>query len=533
MTTAEGTSSVLAGADDVGASDDLARRTLQGLQWTYGAIACSAVMQVAYTAVMGRLLAPRAYGLVASAQVILKFGQLLSEMGLGPAIVQRPQLDRTEIRAAFTSIMLLGGSLAAAIALAAPLTSLLYTDPAVVPVTRALALTLLLNACGLTSVALLRRRLRFRALAALEVASFAVGYLGVGLVSALLGAGVWSLVAAALTQVGIQAVGAYLLTRHPVAPTLAWKRLRPFYSFGARVSLLTALENGAFLGTTVVIGRQSGLAALGQYNRASLLIDLPLGHLVTGLIKVVFPAMSRIQHDRQRVARAYLGALRVSGSLILPVAAGVAVAAPELVAVLLGPQWGTAAALLPPLALGSVLAVLSTFGAVVCEALAELNRKIVLQSLTLALVVAGLFAVPRGALMGYALVVAAGELLRHLAYVVLLRRVLDLPVRTQLAAYRAPLLAGAGVAAATGAWSLLARASQWGLAPTFLGQLTVAAGALAVLLWYGPLRDVRDEIVARLQPEGPPSPPLRRVLAVLTVGQPGRDAILHGGDRDG
>lgn len=488
-----------AAADD---APNLTRQTVGGLRWTYFGVAVSAALQLVYTSIINRLLDDTAFGLLAGAQVVLAFGNYATELGLGAALIQRKELSRDDIRAAFTASAALGVALAAALALAAPLVARLIDAPDVTAIVRVLALALALNGLTLVAGNLLARDLRFKELALIGIGAYAVGYLGVGITAAALGAGVWSLVAAALTQQAVGGLAALVLARHPVRPLLAGRRLAGLYGFGGRVSLIQVLEYMGNAATVVVIGRRAGTGPLGQYNRAALVIDLPMVHLSTGLSGVLFPAMSRVQEDRARITRAYLVALRGSGGLLLPIAAGVAVAAPQIVEVLLGPGWDTAASLLPFLAGAAAMAVLSHYGGIVAEALAALNVKLALQGAYVVGLVAGLVAVPSGDLRAYAIVLLTAEVARQLAYAAFMGRLLGISLAETVATYRVAGLASAGVAAAIWAWTTLAGAVDLALAPTFAGQVAVGAVTLGALAAWGPLRTVRHTVRDQLAVAG-------------------------------
>lgn len=481
---------------------ELTRPTLQNLKWTYGAAAVSAVLQLGYTAVMGRLLDPADFGLVAMALVFLRFASYFAEMGVGPALVQRATLTPRMIRAAHTSGIGLGLLFAAAIALAAPLAARLYDTPAVTNLVRLTALTFVINGAGLTATSLLQRDLRFPRLAVIEVVSYCCGYLGVGVVAALGGAGPYSLVAAALGQSLLAAVLAYAAVRHPVAPLVRGGELRALYGFGGQVSVIGFLE---FIGSsldTLVIGRLAGAGPLGQYNRAALLVSLPFQRAVFGLSNVLFATLSRIADQRERIRGAYLGMLRVVAAVLLPTAAGVAVASPAIVAVLLGPRWGPAAAVLPLLALATALDLLSHLAAVVCEATAELRGKLALQAAFVVLLGAVLLAAGGGGLRGYALAVAAGQAFRLAGYALLMGRVVGAGAREHLAALAGPAVAAGAVAAALA----LVGAALGGLgAPVgvlLAAQMLTGALVLALLFAAGPLAPVRREAAARLAAAG-------------------------------
>ncbi|GGI05396.1 lipopolysaccharide biosynthesis protein [Egicoccus halophilus] len=481
------------------ATDSMSKRTWSGLQWTYGASIFGALLQVGYTAAMGRLLRPADFGVLAVATVFLRFGQYFAQMGVGPALVQAPSLTDRRISTAFLTNLGLSTAVVAVFVAIAGLAQNLLDDPVVVPVARVMALGLLFSALGATSNALLRRELDFRRLAIIQLVSFVIGYLVVGLGAALLGAGVWSLVAAHLSQSLLNTILTLLARPHPVR--LGWNRrdAGALLRFGGRVSIISYAE---FLGMsldTLIIGRVAGGSALGQYNRAYLLVTLPLERLMQGVQSVLFPAFSRIQDERERLARVYRSALGIAAALLIPTAAGMAVAAGPLVRVVLGDQWDQAASVLPFLTVSAVGSLLALFGAVICEATADLNRKLALQ-VTHVLVLAGLLALAGSELRWLALAVAAAQMVRVVGYFGLMRRILGTTYAEHLRAL-APALITAAVLAAVGIGIEQGAAAVSAL-PRLLLHVVADAVVLGASFRFGPLSGVRRDLADWLDKAG-------------------------------
>lgn len=504
--------------------ENLTSRVLGGAAWSVGLRVLGILAQVAYTSVMARLLTPAAFGLVASAQVVLLAGQLAAELGIGRAIVQTDELSPRTVRAGFTSSVLLGAALTAVVLLAAPAVAALFDDPGVEPVTRALSVVLLLNTLGVTADALLVRDLRIREVSLLDLGAFVVGYLVVGIGSAIAGAGVYSLVAAAVAKALLFSVGAIALARHGLRPLFAWREVRGLYAFGSQVSLIGVLEYLTVVAPPTAIGRLLGPAALGQFTQGNRILELPFVNLSQALSDVLFPAVSRIKAERARVSGAYLTAIGVTGALMIPVAAGVAGASDELVRVLLGEQWDRAARILPLLAVYATAQLLTYYAATTCEALGVLRPKLAIQTGSLALLVVGFAVVGADApLVALVSVLPAVAVTRMLAYWIVMARTLSLGALAQPAALSGPLVTAALVAAALAGigWA----GADRGIAVGVLLPLQVATGAalLAWALFLGPLRPVRADVVRRLEhagldDRGPRAALLMRVARVRMEG---------------
>lgn len=482
--------------------ENLTKGTVRGLSWTYASNGSSAIMQTVYTAVIARLLAPEDFGLLAMAMVFQRFGSYFARMGVAQALIQKPELDERDVRVAFTSTVMLGLVFGAGVVAAAPLAGAVFDTADVVPVVRVLALAFILDSLGQVSVSLLQRELRFRELAIIDMVTFAVAYFAIGITMAAAGFGVWSLVAVQLAHAGLRSAAWYAGARHRLTPQAHLPTARRLFAYGSRISVISFLE---FIGSsldTFVIGRTAGQAQLGQYNRAYLLVTLPFQNIVTGFSGVLFPSLSHIQADRRRLGEVYRSSIAGIAAVILPIAAGLAVASSEVVRVAIGSQWAGAAAVLPFLAFSGALNFLSVLGGVVCDATATLNRKLVLQSVHVVLL-GGLlaYATTFDGLRPFAIALLVAEAIRHLLYIRLVSRIIGFGLRDHLRAYAGPVVTALVVAVAMALFT----AALGPVAPvlvTFLGQLLVGALVLAAALTYGPLASIRHDARDRFRRSG-------------------------------
>ena len=483
-------------------TQNLTSTAVRGVQWTTAATVLTAVMQIGYTAVMARLLDPAAFGLVAMAGVVLRFGSYFAEMGLGHALVQRAEINGHDVRATFTASLGLGLAVAGIAWLGAPLAVLFLKNPAVVPLVRVQALGFIVVGLGATATSLLRREMRFEVIAKVEVAAYVLGYGGVGITLALLGAGVWSLVVASLAQQFFAALLNYLVVRHSLRFIFERAPYARLLGYGGRVSVVGFLEfiNGNL--DTLLIGRLLGSVLLGIYNRAYMLLYLPMYFLTNSLARVAFPAFSKIQDDLPRTRALYLTSSTLVATVVLPVCAGVAVAAPELVQVLLGPRWAASVPILRVLCLSIPLSMTTLFAGVVADARANLKQKIILNLEFMALL-AGLFWGLKGyGLAGIAGAIGTGEVVRTFLYMRVTHRDIGIPYARLFAIYKPGALNAAAVGLGLLAVAALVRPLH---APALVALLAqMAAGALAlgavVLRWpSAELRPVLQQGLGRLR----------------------------------
>jgi lipopolysaccharide exporter len=481
----------------------LTRSTLAGLQWTYLGTATTAVFQFGMTAVMARLLTPAAFGLIALAGLFLRFVNYFARAGVTQAIVQKPTLSRNDIRAAFTLSAGLGAAFALVAATAAPLAGSVAQDSELVPVLRWLSLSLVIRGLGAPAVALLRRELRFKPLALIEVGSYLVGYVAVGLPMALNGAGVYALIGAMLTQTAVGAAGAYAIAAHPLLPTTARRSYRAILSVGGRISVINFLEFLKLNLDTLAVGRWAGTSQLGLYNRANLLADLPAYQLTNGLSQVLLPSFSSIQTEHRRLREAYLSAVGMTAAIVLPLNAGMAVAAREIVLVMLGPQWIGAIDVMPWLLLASSLTLIGHFAGVVAEAQAALNAKMLIAGGAAATLGLLLMLAEGRSLSAYGVALAVTAAVSHFGYVWLLTRTLDSSFSILFRPY-VPAMLGAAILAAAiaGCRTLLIELTDLPVGIVLAAEITTGTVSLLILFRVGPLRRFRSDFARRLSAAG-------------------------------
>src|SRR5207237_9552888 len=188
-----------------------------------------------------------------------------------------------------------------------------------------------LEALSATAESQVQRELRFRWFATMEVLTFVLGYGVVGVVLALLGAGVWALVAAQMAQTALYAI-ILVVTRPPAVRLLPDRAaLGELMYYGGGFTASKIANYFALQVDNLVVGRWLGATALGFYGRAYELMAGP-PHLLGGAVdRVLFPAMARIQTDTRRLRGGYRRGGGVVGVILLPASLVLLVVGPALV----------------------------------------------------------------------------------------------------------------------------------------------------------------------------------------------------------
>jgi lipopolysaccharide exporter len=401
----------------------LTNKTFHGIKWSTTATLINLVLQVGYTAVMARLLSPVEFGLIAMAHVFLRFGGYFANMGMSQALIQKPDLTEKDIRAAFTSSVILGFLFFAILFVAAPLAADLFQNNDIVPIVRVLSFGFIFSSLSSTSGSLLRRQLKFQQYSIIQIIVFAIQSIA-AISMALMGMGVWSLVYSSLLSGIFHAVLIYSFVRHSIKFLFNWKIYKPLFTFGSKISIISFLEFLSINADTMLIGRYLGAVLLGIYNRANLIVQLPLYQLNSSVSKVLFPAFSSIQKDINKLRRVYLSSSSVVAFIFLSVSAGAAVAAENIVLVVLGDDWQEAIPILRILALLVPVKILSHYGGIICDSTANLNIKLVLESIYISALITVLYLIRNTSLVHYSLALLSMELIKLVVYNLVMKHLL-------------------------------------------------------------------------------------------------------------
>lgn len=328
----------------------LAGQAFTALKWNYVGALARVGSQVIIGIVLARILGPKPFGLVAIAWLVIGLGNLIADFGFGAALVQRKTITESEVRYVFTVQVLLGFGLTLFIISSAGLAAQFFKEPEAVPVLRALSLIFLIQALGQTAVNLLRRNLDFKSIQLAQVLSYVVSFLILGIPLAYAGFGVWSLVAAQLSQNLLYNLMAYFRIRHTIKPLLINDNAG-FFSFGAKVTVNNLVNWSISNVDNIVIGKVFGVVALGLYSRATVLLVTPMGSIVPILQGVLFPAYSKTQDNNEAIKQVYLASVSIVALIMLPLLGNMAVVPHTVIEGLYGKRWLGAVPLLVPLAL--------------------------------------------------------------------------------------------------------------------------------------------------------------------------------------
>lgn len=347
------------------------------------------LVQLAVLVVLARLLAPGDFGLVAAAVAVVSLLKVVAEVGIGPAIVQRKNLEVADIKTANTIALSLGWALFLLLYFSSGLIANFFSMDGLLPVMQAISLSLLFSGLHTVGLALLQKDIKFRQISFLGIFSYLVAYGAVGVPLALFGYSVWALVFATLSQTLCSLFIVLIIEKRSRQFGFDIGSCKRLLNFGFGHSLAKIASAFAQQADNIVIGRFLGAEALGGYTRAYQLMTVPALAIGGTVDKVVYPLMSMIQDDSERMARSYMLALSVVSMVAMPLSAILIVYADEIVSLLFGDQWGFIVPVFQVLTVIMVFRMSYKLSDGVVKAKGKVYRRAVRQLLFASLVVVG------------------------------------------------------------------------------------------------------------------------------------------------
>jgi lipopolysaccharide exporter len=304
------------------------------------------------TLILVRLLAPQDFGLVAMALSFIAMAELLTSFGFDVALIQNQNAATHLYHTAWTCNVLFGLLIFLLMLAAAIPAAIFYSEPALFWVLCWLALGPLIGGCENIGVVAFRKELRFRREFAFQLSRKLAGF-SVTVPLAFWLHSYWALVVGILVSRLAGTVISYIA--HPFRPRFSLVGANGLFSFSKWLLLNNGL--GFLKGrlTDFFIGRLLGATALGLYNVAYEVANLPTSELGAPINRALLPGFSQIADNSVPIRTAYANAIGVLALFALPAAAGIFAVADFLVPVLLGPKWIAAVPLIQ---------ILGIFGAI-------------------------------------------------------------------------------------------------------------------------------------------------------------------------
>ena len=309
-----------------------------GVAWSFMEKFLTMVIQMAVSIIVARQLMPDDFGIMAIMTFFTSVALTIVDSGFSQTLIRKTSPTDEEYRSVlYFNIIVAVILYLLFIAIARPL-AMLYEAPEIAHIAPVLFLVLPINAFCVVQTVMFTREFRFALLSKIVFSASLISGV-VAVVMALMGCGIWSLVAQRLLMMGIKAVAFWSIRRWRSDARFSLAALRAMAPFSLRIlatDLIASIYNNV---AQLFIGKMHTTASLGYFSQAQKLKDLPVTSTMQAVQGVTYPALSKLSDDEVRFTEGYRRIFMLTAYLIFPVMAGLIAVAPDMFMLLLGEKW--------------------------------------------------------------------------------------------------------------------------------------------------------------------------------------------------
>lgn len=294
--------------------------------------------QFALQVILARILDPDHYGVLSLMVIFTTLANVFIQTGFNTALIRTKDVTEEDYSSVFWVTLGIAGVLYGAIFLGAPVIGAFYEMPDIVLPLRILALMLFPGALNSVQLAKVSREMDFRKVFFSNLSGIVLA--GVtGIVIALMGGGLWALVAQTMLNVFVVCVVMSFTSGLKLRFVCNFSRVKVLFAFGWKLLASGLLDTLYQDLRSLVIGKKYDSGTLGYYNRGKNFPQFIITAVNGTVQSVMLPAMSAKQDDREEVKILTRNSIVLSAYILFPLMAGLAGVATPLVRLLLTDKW--------------------------------------------------------------------------------------------------------------------------------------------------------------------------------------------------
>lgn len=357
------------------------------------------------TIIMARLLSPNDFGLVAFVTVasllLMNFGVKFSE-----AIIQENRITHALISNTFWANLIISTGLALSLIAVSPLLAWFFKEPQVKEIALVMAIIVVLPAISTQHTALLKRKMNFRAIAAMDISASLISVI-TGIVLALRGFGYWAIIARQIAFYSIGSLSAWYICNWRPGLYDRGTSLKAILKFTVKTYGNYCLTYFCRSLDKILIGRYFGSQMLGHYDRAYNLSSAFPNQLITPLTGVAISTLSKLRNSPDKFVRYYENMVSLIAFVSMGVSVVLTVIGRDLVVLALGQQWEIAGRIFVAFAAGMGISLIYSTTMWVHISLGRADRalkwSLLSSSITVIIIVSGLAFGVMGVAIAYSL----------------------------------------------------------------------------------------------------------------------------------
>ena len=319
-------------------SESLSKKVVRGGIWVFALRFTNRGLGFIRTIILARLLVPEDFGLLGIAMLAISTLETFSQTGFQAALIQKKENVESYLDTAWTVSAIRGVILFLILFFSAPLVATFFNSPQATLVIKVIAVSTLLSGFRNIGILFFQKELEFNKQFFYELSATLVD-LTIAITLAFMFRNVWALVWGGVAANFVRLFMSYIL--HPYRPQIRFSKgeFKELFGFGKWIfgtSIITFLFNQ---GDDAFLGKVLGITALGFYQIAYSIGQLPATDFAKVISQITFPAYSKLQDDISKLKEGFLKTLNITVIFMIPLTGGVFMLAPEFTQIFLTQKW--------------------------------------------------------------------------------------------------------------------------------------------------------------------------------------------------
>lgn len=327
----------------------------------------SYIVQFLFLVIYARIFTPEQFGVLASIQVFVLFFQLLSNMGIGPAIINEENFNTKQRDGVFTVTLLLGATLSSFFYFSSQYFKLIYTDLDLSELIPIVSISIFFNTIAIVPVTSFNKDAKFITIAKIEAISEMISFFVVYSLYKL-SFGVIALAARNLSFSAIKFVFLWLLSNKTTlgrckfgSEIRHFLKIAKFAGYQFAFNLINYFSRNL---DTILIAKYFGVVSLGVYDKAYQLMRYPLQLTTFAMTPAIQPTLTKVRNDKNIIIKEHNKLAQRLMFLSVLISTFIFFNSKSIVLILFGPQWSSVASLIEIFSfMIPIQSVLSTSGA--------------------------------------------------------------------------------------------------------------------------------------------------------------------------
>lgn len=316
----------------------LKSQTIIGLIWSFFELVMNQGVQLAIQVILARLLSPRDFGIIGMVTIFICISNSLTDSGLSNALIREKEITKSEYSTVFFFNLIISLLIYMILFILSPIIADFFREDQLIKIIRILGLSIIFNSFGIIQKTILIRKIDFKTQTKISISSSIISGI-IGVIAAINGLGVLSLVIRTLSMTLIQSVLLFLHNKFIPSLDLDLKSFKRLFGFGWKMVVSGLIDTVYSNIYYIIIGKYFSAVSLGYYSNACKLKEAASQSITGAVQKVSYPVLSKINGDNIKLKDAYRKIIKSTAFIVFPVMIGLCAVGESLIKSLLGEKW--------------------------------------------------------------------------------------------------------------------------------------------------------------------------------------------------